>query len=235
MSPTKVNPGEGVGEGGASEVRCLLEVGNVLAVNAICSSKLVIFKIYGILLDCGPKVEKNPNSTIRASVQTGRRRVVFRPGLIQFLSQCFMEFTVAFWGGKSESYMEDVVAVMLTRLKEWMKVDLLFVWSGKQCEGTGFEDEAVVSWGKPLTKVFEQWPMYGVTNTIIVDHKGFRVGCNSQGNVIITTPFYVHRIGKLGEDGNYLKASLWSLLEGFSASSDVLSFCEHFPSSFLGP
>jgi hypothetical protein len=77
--------------------------------------------------------------------------------------------------------------------------------------------------------------MYDATNTIIMDHKGFRVGYNSPGNVIITTPFYVHRLGKLGEDGNYLKASLWPVLEGFNMSSDVLSFRELFPSSFLGP
>jgi hypothetical protein len=93
----------------------------------------------------------------------------------------------------------------------------------------------VLSWGKPLTKVFGQWPIYDATNTIIMDHKGFQVGCNFPGNVIITTPFYVHRLGKLGEDGNYLKASLWPVLEGFKISSDVLSFRELFPSSFLGP
>jgi hypothetical protein len=72
-----------------------------------------------------------------------------------------------------------------------------------------------------------------VTNTVIVDYKGFRVGCNSPGNVIITTPFYVHQLGTLGDDGSYLKASLWPLLEDFSSSSNVSIFREYFPSSFL--
>jgi hypothetical protein len=127
MSLAKVNPGEGVGEGGASKVTCLPEVGSILAVNAMRRTKLLIFNIHGTLLDCSLKVEINPNPTIRASVQTRSRRVVFRPGLIQFLSQCFMEFTVAFWGGKSESNMEDVVAAVLTRLKGRQEVDPLFV------------------------------------------------------------------------------------------------------------
>jgi hypothetical protein len=80
--------------------------------------------------------------------------MIFRPGLIQFLNHCFMKFTVAFRGSKSESYMEDVVAAVLARLKEGGKINPLFVWSGKHCETTSFEDGAMVTWGKPLTKVF---------------------------------------------------------------------------------
>jgi hypothetical protein len=40
---------------------------------------------------------------------------------------------------------------------------------------------------------------YNVMNTVIVDHKGFRVGCNALGNVIITMPFHIHSLEKLGE------------------------------------
>jgi hypothetical protein len=117
VSPMKVNPRQGVGKGGANEVIYLQEVQSEIATNKVRSQKLVIFNIHETLLDSSLKVEKNSNAAIRASVQTEIRRVVFRPGLIQFLSQCFMNFSVAFWGSKSKSYMDEVLLAVLKRLK----------------------------------------------------------------------------------------------------------------------
>jgi hypothetical protein len=235
VSPTKVNVGEGVGAGGGSEERCLRELESLMAENKKASLKLVIFNIHSTLLDYSLKGERNPNSSIRYSVQTECRRVVFRPWLLQFLSKCFINFIVGFWGNKSESYMDDVLPAVLTRLKGRMKYKPLFLWSGKNREAAGFDDRDYISWDKPLRKVFENLPSYNVTNTVIVDHKGFRVGCNALGNVIITSPFYVYSLGKLGDDGNYLKASLWPLLEGFASTSKVSNFREYYPSNFLEP
>jgi hypothetical protein len=137
------------------------------------------------------------------------------------LSWCFMKFTVAFWGSKNKSYMEEIVHALLSYLKGREKFDPLFVWSGKSCEATGFEDGAYVSWGKPLKKVFKTWPEYDVKNTIIIDHKGFRIGYNDPGNVLITMAFYIHTLEKLEDDGSYLEASMWPVLEAFAASSAV--------------
>jgi hypothetical protein len=61
------------------------------------------------------------------------------------------------------------------------------------------------------------------------------VGCNALGNVIIMTPFNVHSLEKREDDGNYLKATLWPLLEGFPSTSSMSNFRAHYPSSFLEP
>jgi hypothetical protein len=126
-SPTKVNARKVVGEGGGNKVRCRRELEILIAENMKASLKLVIFNIHSTLLDCGLKVEKNPNSTIRSTVQTKSRKVVFRMSLLQFLSKCSINFTVAFWGSKSKSYMDDVLPTVLIRLKTWVKYNLLFV------------------------------------------------------------------------------------------------------------
>jgi hypothetical protein len=63
--------------------------------------------------------------------------------------------------------------------------------------------------------------------------KGFRVGCNDPGNVLITTAFYIHTLEKLEDDGSYLKASMWPVLEAFAASLAVSCFHELYPSSFV--
>jgi hypothetical protein len=84
-----------------------------------------------------------------------------------------------------------------------------------------------------LTKVFNLWPVFNFSNTLIVDHKSFRVGCNSMANVTIPTAFYVQDLGNLEEDNNYLKSCLWPLLEGFFASEDIAQFRSYYPGSFM--
>jgi hypothetical protein len=122
--PLKVNAKGEVGEGKRSEVR---KRDSLVVVQEMPSPKMVIFNVHGTMLDCSLKVEKNPNSSIRSSVQTKSRRVVFRPRLIPFLSRCFMKFTIAFWWTKSEPYTQDIVFAVLSRLKGWETFDSLFV------------------------------------------------------------------------------------------------------------
>jgi hypothetical protein len=102
-------------------------------------------------------------------------------------------------------------------------------------EPTDFEDGEPIYWDKPLSKVFHLWPAYNLSNTVVVDHKSYKVGYNPNANVIISTPFYVQHMEKLEEDINYLKCSLWPLLEGFFASKDIQQFRSFYPQSFLEP
>jgi hypothetical protein len=46
--------------------------------------------------------------------------------------------------------MDDIVPTMLGRMKEGTTFKPLFVWSGKECEVTKFEDGILLEWGKPL-------------------------------------------------------------------------------------
>jgi hypothetical protein len=104
--------------------------------------------------------------------------------------------------------MDEIIAAVLAPLKDGPSFKPLFVWSGKHCEATNFDDGASICWGKPLSKVFEQWPAFNLSNSIIVDHKSYKVGCNPMVNVIIPTPFYVQDMGKVDEDNSYLKKSM---------------------------
>ena len=117
--------------------------------------------------------------------------------------------------------MEEIVPILLSHLKGWEKFDPLSVWSRKNYEATGFEDGAYVSWDKPLRKVFKTWPEYDIKNTIIIDCKGFRMGYNDPGNVLITIVFNIHTLEKLEDDGSYFEVSMWPVLEVFTASSAV--------------
>jgi hypothetical protein len=50
------------------------------------------------------------------------------------------------------------------------------------------------------------------------------VDCNRGTNVIVTKPFYVVDMEKLGEDSMHLKSAVWPLLEKFYGSSNVPKF-----------
>jgi hypothetical protein len=132
--------------------------------------------------------------------------------LIEFLSSCFKNFEVAFWGSKSEVYMREIVAAVLGRMKDSKNYTLLFIWSAKECEVTAFEDGVPVTWTKPLGKVFKSYSHFNLSNTVIVDHKSCRLGENPVGNFIIPTAFYMEDIQKLEDDKGFLKGCLWPLL-----------------------
>jgi hypothetical protein len=74
-----------------------------------------------------------------------------------------------------------------------------------------------------LTKVWEKWPCWNDTYTIIIDHHKPRVDCNPQWNVIVS-PFYVAHIQDLSRDKEYLMESLWPALQGLYVYEDVGSF-----------
>jgi hypothetical protein len=67
------------------------------------TSKLLVFNVHGILLDCSLLDKKNPNTKIRASVYRASRKIVCQPWMAEFLNQCFLSFEVVFWDSKSAS------------------------------------------------------------------------------------------------------------------------------------
>jgi hypothetical protein len=187
-------------------------------------SKLLVLNVHGTLLDCNLIDEPNPNRKIRYTMKTASRRVVYRPWLAQFLSKCFLYFEVAFWGSKSENYIEEIVPAMLRRSQEDIKFHPVFVWSQQDCEPIEFEGGVPILWGKPLERLFQHWPCWNKSNTLIIDHKLERVGYNRGANVIVTKPFYVVDMKKLGDDTMHLKSSVWPLLEKFYGLGNVLEF-----------
>ena len=82
-------------------------------IGTISTTKLLIFNIHGTLVDCSLLSKPNPNPTIRITRKSLKQRIVFRPWLTEFLDRCFKKFRIGFWGMKSMSNMEDVLAEMM--------------------------------------------------------------------------------------------------------------------------
>jgi hypothetical protein len=184
-------------------------------------SKLLVFNVHRTLLDCSSVEDPNPNPSIRYTLKTLTRRVVCRPWMVDLLFNCFQKFEVAFWGSKSSLYMEEVVPTMLGMLRGDRQFVPLFIWSQKECQPVEFEGGAPILWRKPLERVYEHWPRWNKSNTIIIDHKVDRVGCNRGPNIIVPKPFSVVDMENLGDDLLHLKSTLWPLLETLYGSKDV--------------
>jgi hypothetical protein len=66
---------------------------------------------------------------------------------------------------------------------------------------------------------------------VIVDHNVSRVACNPISNVVAAKAFYVEYLQKLGDDKNYLKGTLWPLLQALFDTDDVEEFHSRLPHS----
>jgi hypothetical protein len=192
--------------------------------------KLLIFNVLGTLLDTSILTQPNPNPHILVTKITKTRRFVYRPWMMEFLGRCFKKFTVAFWGIKSCEYMEEVLREILPVFDLLEGQKPLFSWSSKDCEQIQMSED-ITTWGKPLRKVWERWPCWNASNTLIVDHHGPRVLCNPHGNVIVPPPFYVANMKDVAEDNEYLKMKLWPALEATCPLEDVATFWASFQSS----
>lgn len=109
--------------------------------------------------------------------------------------------------------MDDVVPTMTARKIGGPTFSPLFVWCGKDCEPVDFEGGTLIAWEKPLSKVYEKWPGLSASNTLVIENKKSRVSCNPRTNVVISSPFCVAELGKLSNDNNFLKSTLWSVLD----------------------
>jgi hypothetical protein len=205
-------------------------VTNKVGGSSMHSRKLVIFNVQGTLLDCSLLAAPNPNCSIRYTLKTKSRRVVFRPWLKHFLDRCFSHFKVAFWGSRGAPYMADVVPAMLDGFYSRAgDKDPLFCWSCSANDGIGGEQGKGTSGEKKLSEVYARYPQFNAENTVIVDSKICRVLGNAQQNVLITSPFYVKWLRTLGNDKQYLKSYLWPLLEAFWRCPDVTTFRAKYP------
>jgi hypothetical protein len=141
--------------------------------------------------------------------------------------------------------MQDVVPVMLGKLKEDKESVPSFVWSRQAYEPfmwfahdpdhtkTGYVEG--ILWEKRLERVYKTWPFWNASNTLIVDHNMSHVAYNLNNNIILILPFYVEKLEKLEDDNNYLNSAVWPMLEAFVNSVDVEDFHCTIPHSMPEP
>jgi hypothetical protein len=107
----------------------------------------------------------------------------------ELLSKSFKNFRIGFWGSKNKAYMDEMVPALLGRVKSREPLQLAFVWSQKECKELQWYNNQLVAWRCPLQAITRKYPQWDTTNTVIIDHKSLRVGCNPRRNIIVVKPF----------------------------------------------
>ena len=87
-----------------------------------------------------------------------------------------------------------------------------------------FEGGAPIAWGKPLSKVYKKWLQFNASYTLFIENKISQISYNPISNVVISSPFYVVALGKLSDEKNFLKSTLWPILETFQLLADIREF-----------
>jgi hypothetical protein len=95
---TKVDAITGVSVEETGKIRCEDITGPRIAPLAGDTLKLIIFNIPGTLMDCSLLREKNPNPSVRTTLNMATRRVVFRPWLQEFFVQVLQELCCGILG-----------------------------------------------------------------------------------------------------------------------------------------
>ena len=157
ISPSKLGGKGGENNAAGGEVSPSIRPQRPSIPEAHNPTKLLIFNVHGTLLDTSLLREPNPNPGIRVTKKTTTRRFVFRPWMVEFLRRCMTFFRVALWGQKSREYMDEVLREILPVFEHMEGHKPLFAWSAKECELIQRTDDVAI-WGKPLTKVWKEWP-----------------------------------------------------------------------------
>ena len=148
MSPSKIGELCGSYSAHASQVSPPLNFCMYSITEPYNPTKLLIFNVYGTLLDTSPLTQPNPNCNTRVTKKTYTRRFVFRPWMMEFLGQCFKMFKIAFWNIKSSEYMEEVLREILLVFSHLKGQAPIFTWSANDCELIEKSNE-VSLWGNP--------------------------------------------------------------------------------------
>ena len=150
----------------------------------ISTRTLLILDLNGFLIDREySKLIKGvvPQSPPEGAVRSGSFFVWMRPGIKEFLDIIFHNFDVAVWSSVSKLNIDTLsVLVFGDRIKQ-----LKFIWDQNMC----VKEPHPLTTRKPLflknlSKVWEVFPQYNESNTLIVDDTDLKMKNNPKECVV---------------------------------------------------
>jgi hypothetical protein len=131
--------------------------------------KLLIFDLNGIFL-----VRERGVTEHKPSFTIGNFKCFVRPGVRKFLKWVHHHFDVAVW---SSTMPHNTIPIVRHIWGKKMK-DLKFIFSQRQCTHIGTMDDGKPIFLKELKYVWEMFPWYDETNTVLIDDSPYKVARN---------------------------------------------------------
>ncbi|XP_065868792.1 uncharacterized protein [Euphorbia lathyris] len=137
---------------------------------------------------------------------------------------CFDHFTVAIWSSKMRKNIEKILPKIRRSLPD--EVQMLFVWGQENCVLTrvrlGSNEQKFVML-KNLEKVWNAYPQFNASNTVLIDDTPYKSLMNSANNFIFPTTFDSSNRWDNYPDPN---GGFVNYLERLSSAHDVAEFIE---------
>ncbi|MBP04674.1 MAG: hypothetical protein CMA72_07830 [Euryarchaeota archaeon] len=141
--------------------------------------RLIIFDLNGIFL-----VRRRDATSQKPDFVVGNFKCFVRPGIRKFLKWVHHNYDVAVW---SSTMPHNTIPIVRHIWGKKMK-DLKFIYSQRQCTKVGTMDSGKPIFLKELKYVWEMFPWYNETNTLLIDDSPHKVVNNPPNTSIHPEP-----------------------------------------------
>lgn len=125
---------------------------------------LLIFDLNGIL--CHRIRRPAPGNYRPSAAQIANTPIIARVDLISFLTFLDAHFTLAVWTSAKTKTAKQLVSLLFpVPIKE----RLLFIWGQPKCDTIHIEGREKPLYQKPLSRVWDEYPLWDTTNTLLMD------------------------------------------------------------------
>jgi len=142
---------------------------------------LLILEIDNVLLfQCNRRDNPDMVNKYRhlAGFLDGTQLIWQRPYLIPFIDRCMANYTVAIWSSAENA--QDLVNFIFGK----SRLGILFVWDRSHCKGIR----------KQISHVWQAFPEYDATNTIMLDDSVEKLCENPVGTRLLIKPWTPHML-----------------------------------------
>ncbi|CAI8614778.1 unnamed protein product [Vicia faba] len=148
-----------------------------------------------------------------------------RPFSQEFMRFCLQRFEVAIWSSAVE---KNVRGALTCAIGGDLVDKLLFVWDQSHCNNTGYksmENAQKPLFLKVLEHVWNQYPSYSASNTLLIDDKPYRTIHNP-----VNTAIFIESYDLENEMDNFLdpNGALCEYLNGVAEAENVQEYVEHY-------
>ena len=193
---------------------------------------LLILDLNGIL--CHRIRQKEPGKYRPSAAHIANTPIIARVDLIPFLNFLDAHFTLAVWTSAKTKTAKQLVSLLFpVPIKE----RLLFIWGQPKCDTIHIEGQEKPLYQKPLNRVWDEYPLWDTTNTLLIDDSPKKCPTAYSQNTLHPPPlhgrYYHHFMSDL-ENEKLQRSFFQKLVQELDNSRNLLSVLEHCGRGHMG-
>ena len=193
---------------------------------------LLILDLNGIL--CHRIRHRAPGSYRPSAAHIANTPIIARVDLISFLTFLDAHFTLAVWTSAKTKTAKQLVSFLFpVPIKE----RLLFIWGQSKCNAIHIEGKEKPLYQKPLSRVWDEYPLWDTTNTLLMDDSPKKCPPAYSQNTLHPPPLHgqsSHHVMTDLENEKLQLSFFQQLVQELDNSGNLLSVLEHCGRGHMG-